>query len=193
MNVTIPLPIRYLGVSYAAGQQSLEDHIALAMIKLGLAERVAPLTPEWLAAHQDAHGRIGILDPIPLPRNRQIAAFGNLDLAGATVPVGVVMTTEDDANEFGGKVLKFTMAGAVTSKVVIIPIKSDLVAYPSALPNVSFRINYSALITRLYAGLANDAAGANRVYRLTCRSLQLRFVRSLRAPIPGDLHPPGLV
>lgn len=170
MRVNIPLPVRHLGVSYAAGQQSLADHIALDLLQIGLADRVTPLTPEWLAAHQDAHERIGILDPIPLPRNRQIAAFGNLDLAGATVPVGVVMTTEDDANEFGGKVLKFTMAGAVTGKVVIIPLKSDLVAYPTALPNVHFRAKYSDLTTRLYVGLGNDVAAANRFYWIIVES-----------------------
>lgn len=170
MRVNIPLPVRHLGVSYAAGQQSLADHIALDLIQLGLADRVTPLTPEWLAAHQDAHERIGILDPIPLPRNRQIAAFGNLDLAGATVPSGVVMTTEDDANEFGGKVLKFTMAGSVSGKIVIIPLKSDLVAYPKALPNVHFRANYSNLTTRLYVGLGNDVAAANRFYWIIVES-----------------------
>jgi hypothetical protein len=59
MNVNIPLPIRYLGVSYAAGSQSLADDIAIAMIQLGLANRVAPLTPEWLAKHEAAHALIG--------------------------------------------------------------------------------------------------------------------------------------
>lgn len=164
MRINIPLPIRYLGVSYASGAQSLAADIALALIRLGLAHRVDPLTPEWLAKHHDANASLGVIGALPLPQHRQIAAFGNLDLAGATVPTGIVMTTEDSPNEFGGKVLKFTMAGAVSAKTVTIPIKTDLVGYPKALPNVHFRMQYSDLTTRLYAGLGNDAAAANRFY-----------------------------
>jgi hypothetical protein len=126
---------------------------------------LAGMLADTSTAHAAAHRSMGLeSQKLPLPRNRQIAAFGNLDLAAATVPSGVVMTTEADANEFGGFVLKFTMSGAVSSKVVIIPVKTDLAAYPKALPTVHFRLKYSDLTTRLYAGLANDAAAANRVY-----------------------------
>lgn len=43
MQVNVPLPIKYLGVDYAAGNQTIADGIALDLILLGLAMRVAPL------------------------------------------------------------------------------------------------------------------------------------------------------
>lgn len=43
MQVNVPLPIKYLGVDYAAGNQTITDSIALELILLGLAARVTPL------------------------------------------------------------------------------------------------------------------------------------------------------
>lgn len=43
MQVNVPLPIKYLGVDYAAGTQIITDATALAMINLGLAVRSIPL------------------------------------------------------------------------------------------------------------------------------------------------------
>lgn len=59
MQVNVPLPIKYLGVDYAAGNQTITDSIALEMILLGLATRVTPLPPSWqtdLAARLAAIG-----------------------------------------------------------------------------------------------------------------------------------------
>lgn len=43
MQVNVPLPIKYLGVDYAAGNQTITDSIALELILLGLAKRVSAL------------------------------------------------------------------------------------------------------------------------------------------------------
>lgn len=59
MQVNVPLPIKYLGVDYAAGNQTITDSIALELILLGLAVRVVPLPPSWqtdLAARLAAIG-----------------------------------------------------------------------------------------------------------------------------------------
>ena len=59
MQVNVPLPIKYLGVDYAAGNQTITDSIALELILLGLAVRVTPLPPSWqtdLAARLAAIG-----------------------------------------------------------------------------------------------------------------------------------------
>jgi len=59
MQVNVPLPIKYLGVDYAAGNQTITDSIALELILLGLAARVTPLPSGWdtgLAANLAAIG-----------------------------------------------------------------------------------------------------------------------------------------
>lgn len=109
--------------------------------------------------------------PYPLPRHVNLGSVANLNLAGATVPSGVVMTTEADPYEFGGTVIKFTMSGAVSSKVVIIPLLSDLPQYPKAMPQVMWRLKYSDPVTRLYAGIGSDAAAANRHYWVLSEAL----------------------
>lgn len=59
MQVNVPLPIKYRGVDYAAGAQTISDSIALELLLLGLATRVAPLPLGWdkgLAANLAAIG-----------------------------------------------------------------------------------------------------------------------------------------
>lgn len=113
--------------------------------------------------HAAEHAEMGVA-PIPLPRHHDIASVGNLDIGAATVPSGVTLSVVDDPTEFGGKVLKFSTTGVVSSKIVIIPLLSNLAEYPRAYPNIIWRVKYDANTSRLYVGAANDAAAANRYF-----------------------------
>lgn len=60
MQINIPLPVRYNGVAYSAGAQTVADATASEMISLGIAAPVAAPIPSWQATLRDQLAAIGL-------------------------------------------------------------------------------------------------------------------------------------
>lgn len=59
MNVNVARPVRYQGVAYASGDQSIADSLAREMIALGLAVSKIPAVPFQIAVHAEQHLAMG--------------------------------------------------------------------------------------------------------------------------------------
>lgn len=58
MQITIPLPIRFLGISYLPGQQDVAYDVATQLLNLGLARRVTPEPLPSLQNHKQEHASL---------------------------------------------------------------------------------------------------------------------------------------
>lgn len=59
MQIFVPNPIRYLGVSYPAGDNYVDSALGLNLINLGLAVRTALSSPSALDLHANEHAQLG--------------------------------------------------------------------------------------------------------------------------------------
>ncbi len=95
MQINIPLAIQYLGVSYAAGSQSVPDRIAAALIDEGLASpaRARPASPSRIHAIQ--HGSIAnLLRRTMLPNNLSVPTVSFDLIAVESLGASVAVNTE---------------------------------------------------------------------------------------------------
>lgn len=60
MQVNVPLPVRYAGVAYAVGAQSIADATAAEMIAIGIATRVSDPIAPWKVSFAESLAAVGM-------------------------------------------------------------------------------------------------------------------------------------
>ena len=154
MQIYIPLPIRYLGVSYAAGVQSVSDSIGDSLVSLGQASRYPNPPSSALAPHVSQHAALGISRQSPQSQCQVMLAAPPVSGIATTKTANCTLNYSGQADYAGETVwmINATSVGSSQNFEIVLPTHAGFSAtdllWEMAIDNVD-------ALTAVYPYLAN--------------------------------------